>query len=146
VGPFSGRHSFVVGTLLIGFGLGPVFFSLTSLRKIVAPLTVLGVVASVVSFYLYSSALVSRRVVVPVVITVLVALFFLSRKTAGVVSNEAVFIGVLSVIVFSLQFLIYPSAYLAISAVGALLLAVMVAAYITVVGRGDRGRPPGRQS
>lgn len=69
----------MVGTLLIGLGLGPVFFSFTSLRKVVAPLTVLGVVVSVVSFYLYSPALVSWWVVVPVAITVLVALVFLSR-------------------------------------------------------------------
>jgi cytochrome d ubiquinol oxidase subunit II len=155
-----GSIPFVVGTLLIGLGLGPVFFSLTSLRKMVAPLTVIGVVVSVASFYLYSPALVSWWVVVPVVITVLAALLFLSRRTAAVVSNKAVFIGVLGIIIFSLQFLVYPSvigralpvdsvtttgvmalAYLTISAVGASLLAVMLAAYMTVVRRGDGETP-----
>jgi hypothetical protein len=138
-----------------------VFSSLTSLRKIVAPLTVLGVVVSVVSYYLYSPALVSWLIAVPVVITVLVGLLSLSRKTVDAVPNKAVFIGVLSIMVFSLQFLVCPSAIgqafpvdsvartgaiasacLAISAVGALLLAVMLVAYIAVVGRADRGRPP----
>ncbi len=151
-----GSLPFVVGTLLIGLGLGPVLFSLASLRKMVLPATALGVVISCASFFLYSPALVSAWVAVPVVLTLVAALLFLSDITAGIVTNKAVFIAVLATIIFSLQFLIYPSvigqalpvdsittsgamasAYVAITAVGIPLLVVMLGFYIMIVGRKD---------
>ena len=104
-----GSLPFVIGTLLLGVGLAPVFFSLKSFRKIILPATGLGLVTSVASYYLYSPTLVSAWIVIPIILTVAVALLFISGKTAKIVSNKAVFITLLSIIIFSLQFLIYPS-------------------------------------
>jgi cytochrome d ubiquinol oxidase subunit II len=156
-----GSIPFIVGALLIFLGMGIVFFSLTAFRKVILPVTALGVVVSVASFYLYSSGLVSAWVAVPIVLTFVAVLPFLSNRTARIISNKAVFIALLSVIIFTLQFLVYPSvigrpgvsvdsitttgpvasAYAVITAVGTPLLAVMLAFYVMVVRRGNGAVP-----
>jgi len=150
-----GSLLFVVGTLAIGVGLAPVLYSTKPMRKITAPMTLLGIFLSVLSYYLFSSSLVSSWILVPVLLTLAVALLFFMDKTEKAVSNKAVFISILSMTVFSLQFLIYPSAigralpidsvttagtmasaFVLITMVGATLLAVMLAFYMTIVAHG----------
>ena len=149
-----GSLPFVIGTLILGVGLAPVFFSLISFRKIILPATGLGLVMSVASYYLYSPKLVSAWIAIPIILTVAVALLFLSDKTAKIVSNKAVFITLLSIIIFSLQFLIYPSmlgktlsvdsvttsgtvasVYILMTAAGSALVSVMLAFYIMIAKR-----------
>ena len=150
-----GSLLFVVGTLCIGIGLAPVFLSLNSLKNIVLPLTIAGVGISVLAYYLYSSSFVSLLMLIPIALTLLIGVLFItSKKTAAIVSNKAVFITVLSIIIFSLQFLVYPtaiggqlhvdavttsgpvtSAYLTITAVGGVLLAIMIGFYMSIAGR-----------
>ena len=117
-------------------------------------LTVLGVAISIGAYYLYSSSLVSSSIVIPSILTILAAVLFLSDKTAKIVMNKAVFISLLSIIIFSLQFLIYPevlgqtlsidsittsgavgSQYVVISAVGGALLAIMLIFYLFITHR-----------
>jgi cytochrome d ubiquinol oxidase subunit II len=149
----SGSLLFVIGTLVISAGITPVFFSLSSMKGIVMPLIVVGAGLSVLAYYLFSPSFVPSLMWIPVVLTLLVGGFFvISKKTAALVSNKAVFITVLSVIIFSLQFLVYPSAigraihvdavtasgpvtsvYFGITAVGGVLLAVMIALYVNIV-------------
>ncbi|MHB2035315.1 MAG: hypothetical protein ACYCPW_01030 [Nitrososphaerales archaeon] len=136
----------------MGVGLAPVFFSLISFRKIILPATGLGLVMSVASYYLYSPKLVSAWIAIPIILTV--ALLFLSDKMAKIVSNKAVFITLLSIIIFSLQFLIYPSmlgktlsvdsvttsgtvasVYILMTATGCALVSVMLAFYIMIAKR-----------
>jgi cytochrome d ubiquinol oxidase subunit II len=156
-----GSIPFVVGALLIVFGVGIVFFSLKSLRRASLPITALGMAVSVASFYLYSSSLVSSWVLIPVTLTFVAILPFLSEKTPGIVSNKAVFLALFSITIFSMQFLVYPnvigrpglsvdsftttgplaSAYAAITAVGTSLLAVMLVFYVMVVRRSSLGTP-----
>ena len=149
-----GSLPFVIGTLILGVGLAPVFFSLISFRKIILPATGLGLVMSVASYYLYSPKLVSAWIAIPIIMTVAVALLFLSDKMAKIVSNKAVFITLLSIIIFSLQFLIYPSmlgktlsvdsvttsgtvasVYILMTATGSALVSVMLAFYIMIAKR-----------
>jgi cytochrome d ubiquinol oxidase subunit II len=157
-----GSIPFVVGALLIVLGVGIAFFSLKSLRKVILPVTALGMAVSVASFYMYSSSLVSLWVLIPVILTAAAILPFLSDKTAGIVSNKAVFLVLFSIIIFTLQFLVYPdvlgrpglsvdsftttgplaSAYAVITAVGVPLLAVMLAFYVMVVRRSNGVAPP----
>lgn len=157
-----GSIPFVVGALLIVLGVGIAFFSLKSLRKVILPVTALGMAVSVASFYMYSSSLFSSWVLIPVILTAAAILPFLSDKTAGIVSNKAVFLALFSIIIFTLQFLVYPdvlgrpglsvdsftttgplaSAYAAITAVGVPLLAVMLAFYVMVVRRSSGVAPP----
>lgn len=149
-----GSLLFVSGTLVLVAGLAPVFFSLRLYRKMVLPATGIGLVASVASYYLYSPTLVAVWIVIPVVLTIATALLFFSDKTAKVVSNKAVFIALLSVTIFSLQFLIYPSmlgqtlsvdsattsgvtasVFLVMTSIGGVLVAVMLAFFIMIAKR-----------
>ncbi len=149
----SGSLLFMVGTLLIGIGAAPIFFSLDSMKKIVLPVTAVGIGLSVLAYYLYLPSSLSVLMLIPVVLTLLVGLLFVvSKKTAAIVSNKAVFIAALSVVIFSLQFLVYPSAaggaitidnvttsgpltsaYFAITAGGVLLLAILLGFYMKTV-------------
>ena len=146
---------FVLGTLTIGVGFTPLFFSLTYMKKLTLPLTSVGVGLSILSYYLYSSTFVNALMLIPVILTLIVGiLYVVSDKTAAIVSNKAVFITLLSTVIFSLQFLVYPSAlggaipvdsvtisgptahaYLVITTVGGLLLAVMLTFYLHVASR-----------
>jgi cytochrome d ubiquinol oxidase subunit II len=145
-----GSILFVIGTLGIGVGAAPVFFGLNPMKKIVLPLTTAGVGISVLAYYLYSPSFVSSLMLIPVVLTLLLGIFFVaSKKTAAVVSNKVFFITVFSVIIFSLQFLVYPSAiggqvlidtvttsgpmastFFSLTAVGGVILAIMLGFYI----------------
>jgi cytochrome d ubiquinol oxidase subunit II len=153
----------VVGTLGIGVGVAPAFFSFNPLKKVVLPLTGAGVGLSVLAYYLYSPSFVSSLMLIPVALTLLTgALFVASKKTAAIVSNKAFFIAVLSVIIFSLQFLVYPfamggvinvdavtasgpmvSAYLSITAVGGVMLAIMLGFYLNVARRAKNSKTKG---
>ena len=156
-----GSILFVVGTLLVGIGVAPVFFSLNPMKNIVLPLTAAGTGLSVLAYYLYSPSFVSVLMLIPVVLILLVGvLFVISKKTAAIVSNKAIFITFLSVIIFSLQFLVYPSAiggaisvdavttsgpmttaYLSITAVGGAILAIMLGFYMNIVMRSKNTTP-----
>jgi cytochrome d ubiquinol oxidase subunit II len=145
-----GSLLFVIGTLGIGIGVAPVFFSLKTLKKIVLPLTGAGIGLSVLAYYLYSPSFVSNLMLIPVALTLLAGVLFVtSKRTAAIVSNKAIFITILSVIIFSLQFLVYPSAiggainvdavtasgpmtsaFFSVTAVGGVLLAIMLGFYM----------------
>ena len=149
-----GSLVFEVGTLVLGVGLAPAFFGLKSLRLKGLCLTVLGVAISTGAYYLYSPSLISPFIIVPSALTILAALLFLYDKTATIVTNKAVFITLLAIIIFSLQFLIYPSVlgqtlsidsitttgpvvseFIAISVVGGVLTAIMTSFYVLIVWR-----------
>jgi cytochrome bd ubiquinol oxidase subunit II len=106
-----GSVVFVVGTLVLGLGLAPAFFDLRQMKNRALLLTVLGVGISIAAYDLYSPSLISTLIVIPSAIAILTAtLFSVSSRTARVVTNKAVFIALLCIAIFSLQFLVYPSA------------------------------------
>lgn len=154
----AGSVAFVLGTLLLGVGFAPVFFDLPSLRGYVLPMAGAGVVLSVLSYWLMSSALVTAWMAVPVTLTLLAGSLYIWPKTARAVTNKAVFLVVLCVIIFSLQPLVYPKvmgqaiaidsvttagamadAFLSMTAVGVALLAVMLLLYVRIAARGPDG-------
>ncbi len=154
----AGSVVFILGTLLLGAGLAPAFFDLAPLRRLILPLTGVGIALSVLSYYMMSSALLTWWMIVPVLLTLAAGLLYLWPRTTGILVNKAVFILVMCIAVFSLQPLVYPnvirqslpvdavttsgvmeSAFLSASLVGAILLAVMICFYITVAARGPSG-------
>lgn len=153
----GGSLLFLVGTLLIGVGLAPVFFDIKPFRVKYFPLTVLGVLASICAYYLYSPSLVTGWIAIPALLTIVAGLLFISDRTAPIVTNKAVFIALLSIIIFSLQPLIYPkfagqtlsidsfttsgamvTPFYEITWGGGALLAVMLGVYVWVVLRQKR--------
>lgn len=146
-----GSWLFLAGTLLIGVGVAPVFFDIRPFAKRFLPFAVLGVLVSIGAYYAYSPTLVSSYIAVPAVLTVIAGLLYLPKRTAKIVTNKAVFIAVLSIIVFSLQSLIYPNiigqkisidaltttgpmaeAFYAITVGGGALLSVMIGIYVWI--------------
>jgi cytochrome d ubiquinol oxidase subunit II len=154
----AGSVVFILGTLLLVVGLAPAFFDLARFRKLILPFTGVGIVLSVFSYYLMSAALLTWWMAVPVILTLVVDLFYLWPKTTKIVANKAVFIVAVCVIIFSLQPLVYPKVigqalsidaittsgvmagtFLSVTIVGAVLLAVMLGLYISLAARGMSG-------
>jgi len=154
----AGSVAFVVGTLLLALGLAPVFFALSPLRALVLPLTCAGVALSVLSYWLMSPGLLTPSMAIPVILTLVAGVLYLWRRTVNIVTNKAVFLTLLSFIVFTLQPLVYPKAigqalpidsvttggpmadaFVSISVVGILLLALILIFYIRIANRGPSG-------
>jgi len=150
----AGSWLFLLGTVLIAVGLAPVFFDIRPFARNYLALTVAGVFVSVAAYYVYSSSLVTAYIAVPVVLTIAANLLYFPKATSSIVTNKAVFIAVLSIIIFSLQTLVYPkfigqallvdslttsgpmvSVFYETTWVGGALLAVMLGAYLWVVMR-----------
>ena len=154
----AGSAGFILGTLLLGIGFAPVFFDLPALRGYVLPFAAGGVVLSVFSYWLMSPDLVTWSMSVPVLLTLLVGALYHRPRTVKIVTNKGVFLTVLSVIIFSLQFLVYPAAigqalpidavttagamadaFISMTIVGSSLLAVMLFLYVRIAARGPSG-------
>jgi cytochrome bd ubiquinol oxidase subunit II len=153
----SGSLLFLIGTLLIGVGIAPIFFDIRPFAKKFIPLAVIGILVSIGAYYLYSSTLVSGFIVIPALLTLAVAGLYLWKRTARIVTNKAIFLTVLSIIIFSLQPLIYPkfvgqalsidsfttsgpmvSVFYDTTWIGGAILAAMIGVYLLVAMRQKR--------
>ena len=154
----AGSLVFIIGTLLLAVGLAPVFFDLSALRNLVLPLTALGIILSVLSYWLMSPNLLTPWMAFPVLLTLLVGALYAGRRASRIVTNKAVFLALLGIIIFSLQPLVYPKAigqalsidavtttgamadsFFTITAVGGFLLALMLVLYVRIAARGPSG-------
>ncbi len=156
VGYFShpGSILFIIGALLIGVGLAPVFYDLKGFRFLSIPATAIGIALSVAGYALYSTALLTPYMVIPVVLTIAVPLLYYTKVGTALVTNKLAFLAVASIIIFTLNTVVYPdafgralsidaittsgpmaSAFFVITAVGVPLLAVMIAIYVMLVKR-----------
>jgi cytochrome bd ubiquinol oxidase subunit II len=154
----AGSILFVLGTLIIGIGLAPVFFDLEAMKNKVLPFIALGIAVSIGAYYLYLPSFLSPLIVIPSILTLLPAILFVSSKKArGFMTNKAIFITFLSIIIFSLQFLICPSLigrslsidsitatgpavseYGVLTSVGAVIIGLLLAFYMVVALRQKR--------
>jgi len=157
----AGSVVFVLGTLLLAVGLAPAFFDLAPFRRLVLPFTCLGMALSVLSYYLMSASLLTWWMAVPVLLTLLAGLLYLWPRTTRILANKAVFILAVSIVVFSLQPLVYPkvigqalpidsvttsgvmaSTFLWITLIGGIVLAAMLCLYVRFAARGMGGTEP----
>jgi len=161
-----GSLLYLVGVLLIAVGLAPIFYALEARRRWTVPLTALGVLVEVGALGLYARSFLTWPLVVPALLTALAAALYQNRWTAPLVSSKLVF-GVLScVIIFSQNFLVYPTAFggrLSVDAVtttgpmvqafeilstaGAVVVGLLMALYMLAARRSGRtvpgvGAPP----
>lgn len=149
-----GSILFIIGALLIGAGLAPVFYNLTGFRFLSIPATAAGIALSVAGYAMYSTALLTPYIIIPVLLTIAVPLLYYTKVGTVLVTNKLVFLAVASIIIFTLNTLVYPtafgravniddittsgpmaSAFFAITAVGVPMLAVMIAIYVILVKR-----------
>lgn len=156
-----GSILFILGALLIGVGLAPVFYGLDPFRKIALPFTAIGVALSSASFYISSPGLISPLLAIPAILTILVPVLFMNRSTRDLVANKLVFSLVATIILFSLSFLVYPTAFgrtldvdsfttsgpmsgafMVLTIIGGILIAVMIYIYLMAVNRSRKIREP----
>lgn len=152
-----GSILFIIGALLIGVGLAPVFYNIPSFKFLTLPGTAIGVGLSVAGYALYSTALITPYIAIPVILTMLVPVLYYTKIGRGLVTNKLVFIAVASIIIFTLNPLVYPSAFgkavsvdsittsgpmstafLTMTLVGLPLLAIMLGVYALMVKRSQQ--------
>lgn len=148
---------FIIGAVVIMIGLAPVFYGARDMAHKSLIITIAGTVISAVSLYMFKFSGLSALIAVPVILTVMPPVLFMTGRFAAVVSNKLVFLAWLSFDLFSLSFMVYPTAfggavsvdsltatgpmvgaYFAISLVGGIILAVLVAFYAIAVKRKGR--------
>jgi len=119
----------------------------------------------VISYWLMASGLLTPWMVLPVLLTLVVGALYALPRTSKIVTNKAVFLLVLSVVIFSLQPLVYPKAigqalpidavtttgamadaFFSMTVLGGVLLALMLSLYVVVAARGPSGPSPGSTS
>lgn len=154
-----GSILFIVGTLLIGLGLAPVFYDIKPFGFLSIPATTLGVVLSLAAYALYNTALLTPFLIIPVVLTIAVPVLYKTNIGSRIVTSKLLFIALASIIIFELNSLVYPDsfgrtisvdsittsgpmagAFLTITIVGGLLLAVMIGIYALMVQRSYKSR------
>lgn len=149
-----GSLPYLLGVLVIGVALAPVFYGIEGLRRWTFPLASLGVGIEGAALYLFSPSFLSSWFLVPAVLTVLPALFFQFPKFAPIVTNKIVFGAVAALIIFSQTYLVYPTAFhggikvdsvttqgpmvgafLVLTAVGIVVVGGLMVLYLVVVTR-----------
>jgi len=155
----SGSIPYLLGVVLIAVGLAPVFYNIEALRRITIPFTVVGVGVETLALYLYSPSFIGTGLLFPALLTILVPVLYQFRHTAPLVSSKLVFAVVGTIIVFSLSYLVYPTAFhgglpvdavttkgamvgafYVLTAVGAVVVGLLNALFILVVWRSGRAR------
>ncbi len=149
---------YVAGVLFTGIGLAPVFYSMEEFRRLTVPLTSAGILLSTISLYLYSPSFITPMFLVPVLLTLVPPLLYQSRVTAPLVSNKLVFGAVTVIIIFSLNYIVYPTAFggslvvdeitakgpmaeafLLLSAAGTVIIGLLMILYIVAVRNSRKG-------
>ncbi len=145
---------FMVGALVILIGLAPIFYNDRDLKTASILFVVLGVIISNVSFVLFKDYSLSFLVAIPDVLTIALPLLFFWESTGRIISNKIAFIFLASVDIFSMSFMVYPTAlggklnvdsitnsgplafsYDVITLVGTIILALLIILYATAVKR-----------
>lgn len=158
---------YLLGVLVIGVGLAPVFYDLGRLRRLTLPITTVGVGVEAAALYVYSASFLSAYFLVPVVLTILPAALYQYPRTAPLVTNKFVFVLVATIVIFAQSYLVYPTAfrggipvdavtatgpmvdaYYVLSAAGAVIVGLLMALYLSAAARAGRvpPHPPAAQA
>ena len=105
---FLPDDGFIIGSAILLFGLGSIFYGL-DVRRFLPPVVIIaGMVIAGVSFVYLGNMNNPYVLAVPVILTILVPVLWLSGKTRAIVQNKIVFQGLLAVSVFFLAYSQYP--------------------------------------
>ncbi len=149
-----GSIPYLLGVLILGVGLAPVFYDISELRRWTLPLTTLGVVIEAVALDLYASSFLTWVFLVPAGLTVLPAAAYQHPGLAKAVTNKVLLGFVGTVVLFSQSYLVYPTAfhggitvdsvtttgpmvgaYLVLSAAGVVIVGALMGFYLYVAYR-----------
>ena len=105
---FLPDDGFIIGSAILLFGFGSIFYGL-DVRRFLPPVVIIaGMAIAGVSFVYLGNLNNPYALAVPVILTVLVPVLWLSGKTRAIVQNKIVFQGFLAVSVFFLAYSQYP--------------------------------------
>ena len=157
----AGSLPYLLGVVVIGVGLAPVFYDLPPLRRLTVPLTVVGVAVEAAALYLYSASFLSVYFLIPALLTILPAVLYQFPRTAALVTDKLVFGLVTALVIFSQSYLVYPTAfhgglpvdavtttgpmvgaYYVLSAAGIAIVGLLMVLYLSTVTRAGRAPPP----
>ena len=102
---------YLVGVVVIAVALAPVFYDIAAFRRLTVPLAVAGVALEVGALAMYSPSFLGWPLLLASGLTVLAALLYQFPLGAKLVTNKVVFAVLAVVIVFSLNYLVYPTAF-----------------------------------
>lgn len=148
---------FVIGAVIILVGLAPVFYGAVDLGKIGLIFTIVGVAISTVSVVLFNPEGLSWMIALPILLTIIPSVGFLTKQLSPIVTNKLIFILWVAVDIFTLNFTVYPtafggainvdsitatgpmaSAYFSMTLVGGIILALLVVLYVVAVSRKNK--------
>ena len=105
---FLPDDGFIIGSAILLFGLGSIFYGL-DVRRFLPPVVIIaGMVIAGISFVYLGNLNDPYVLAVPVILTILVPVLWLSGKTRAIVQNKIVFQGLMAVSVFFLAYSQYP--------------------------------------
>ena len=155
-----GSVPYLLGVVVLGVGLAPVFYDLPSMRRLAVPLTVIGVAVEATALYLYAASFLTGYFLVPALLTILPAVLYQFPGTAALVTNKLVFGLVTALVIFSQSYLVYPTAFhgglsvdgvtttgpmvgafYVLSAAGIVIVGLLMVLYLSIVTRTSRGPP-----
>ena len=105
---FLPDDGFIIGSAILLFGLGSIFYGLDVKRFLPPVVIIAGMVIAGVSFVYLGNMNNPYVLAVPVILTILVPVLWLSGKTRTIVQNKIIFQGLMAVSVFFLAYSQYP--------------------------------------
>jgi len=141
---------FILGSLVTAIGFAPIFYNIDKMKKMSMIFVFIGVLISMAFIFIQEKGI-PREVLIPLVLTIALPILYNIPQTRNVASNKAFFIAYLSITLFSLNFLVYPTAfgklsvdslttngtmanaYIIMTLTGLVLLAILLALYTSAV-------------
>ena len=105
---FLPDDGFIIGSAILLFGFASIFYGLDVKRYLPPVVVMAGMVIAGVSFVYLGNLNNPYVLAVPVILTILLPVLWLSGKTRAIVQNKIVFQGLLAVSVFFLAYSQYP--------------------------------------
>ncbi len=105
---FLPDDGFIIGSAILLFGLASIFYGLEVNRYLPPLVVITGMIVAGVSFIYLGNMASPYDLAVPVILTVLVPLLWLFRRTRAIVQNKIIFQGLIAVSVFFLAYSQYP--------------------------------------
>lgn len=99
----------ILGAVVLMVGLAPIFYNDASLKKASLIFVFLGIAISTIAFEMFKGWHLTYLFVIPDVLAMLLPILYYLPSTSRVVSNKVVFISLLSISTFLLNFMAHPT-------------------------------------
>ncbi|OWP56464.1 MAG: hypothetical protein B2I17_05175 [Thermoplasmatales archaeon B_DKE] len=105
---FLPDDGFIVGSAILLFGLGAVFYDLEVNRSLPLAVTAIGMIIAGTSFAYLGDITTPAFLAIPAILTLILPLLWMFDRTRKIASNKLVFQGALAISAFFLVYTVYP--------------------------------------